>query len=580
MISSSSILLRRLALQRSHGTNALGWQMNTITTEEQDSSHHQPTASSPLEGEEGVYHRDSHIVQEEESIERSNNLTGVVGREYKPNSRYNYDEDFELEERTPLISTNGHLEKSLLPSIDDVLNSRFQNLANVRKENGLRLSLKDSYEFFDATGTRFLYYSLDREERLYFPNVEDLIRFIQKDIKFQTNAKNLDPTFDASDPELPQFWIDCQGFTNDDVDTLRMYFNFEKITATSCYSDHFDASDKWECFEDYFFASLCVREKGDVSYEDNPTEKPNTKSKTLFDLSRYYFHRNKKKQEDKDKRPKPKLYPSIFIHLLLYDRCIITFHEKPFIASEIMLDHLERQYSKIGGRSKLKRVYTGESINNSVDSPHFSHSYASMAISPSTIFHSLLDGFIDRIIPIVDGVVRSCDMIDEYVLSFSSAYAGNTVINDIADFKRKVIILKKLIFPKHRMLIYIVSHHLSTSYFQEEVKIYLRDILDHVSFCTEKLDIAIDSLNESHTNYLTKLQMEVSQAMATTDKFFNRLSAMAIIYAPLAVIVSSFGMNMQVPGQEQNDLYWFFGILCFMGIVTATIIILLRKKFI
>ena len=37
-------------------------------------------------------------------------------------------------------------------------------------------------------------------------------------------------------------------------------------------------------------------------------------------------------------------------------------------------------------------------------------------------------------------------------------------------------------------------------------------------------------------------------------------------------------MNVQVPGQQQKDLYWFFGILCFMGVMTMIVIILLRKK--
>lgn len=535
MIGSSSILLRRLARQRAHGSTGLGWQMNIEEPALHPTRgvyHHRDYQSiSPVTHEELTRDQETHL-KEEESIERSNDLTGVIGTENIPKPRYRYDENLELEERSPLIA-NASPDKKLLPTIEDVLKSRFHTVTSINKDTGLRLSLKDSYEFFDATGTRFLYYSLDREERRYFSNVDDLIRFIQKDIKFQTKAKKLDPTFDASNHELPQFWIDCQGFTNDDVDTLRMYFNFEKITAASCYSDHFDASDKWEYFDDYFFASLSVREKENGDEETYQIEEINTKSKNFYDLSRY-FTRKKKKEE---KRPKVKLYPSIFVHLLLYDRCIITFHEKPFIASEIMLDHLERQYSKIGRRSKLKRVYTTESINNG-ESPLFSHSYASMSISPSFVFHSMLDGFIDRIIPIVDGVVRSCDMIDEYALSFSSAYAGNTVINDIADFKRKVIVLKKLIFPKHRMLVYIVSHHLSTTYFNEDVKIFLRDVLDHITFCTEKLDIAIDSLNESHTNYLTKLQIEVAQAMATTDKFMNRLSAMAIIYAPLMLIVS------------------------------------------
>ncbi|EFC38685.1 predicted protein [Naegleria gruberi] len=523
MIGSSSVLLRRLARRKRVG----GAKYYTNTTDE------------------------------EEMIDHGNDIS-TVGTHH-PMVRYL--ESDEEGEAMPLISTtttNGG-EKALSPigvgsTIDDALEYLFHKTPNniPKKKSGATLSRKESDVISQVSGTRFMYFSLANEERRLFSSAFDVIQFLKSESGHFDSVEN---------DEAKPFWLDCQLSPNEDVDKLRSYFKFEPTTAENCYCDHFEVSEKWEYFDNYFFCATSVRVKEVKQQSNNEKSAPSIK--------KYFWQQ----EPEIIRKPKPNLFPHIYLSILLFENCIITFHEKPFIGFDIALAHLERKYARMTGRVKYVRSQDNLSAISSASSLEYS-----LAASPSFVFHNLMDSIVEKLIPTVDGITKSCDMIDEFALSFSSSYQGNSVVEDIADLKRKIVVLRKLIVPKQRMFVYLVSHYLTASYFAEDVRIYMRDVLDHLTYSCDKLEMAVDALSESHTNYLTKLQIEMAQASSITDKFMNRLSSMAMIYAPLTLIGTVWGMNCQVPGQNEDSLYWFFGICGFMVLLVVVIVILLRKK--
>jgi len=66
--------------------------------------------------------------------------------------------------------------------------------------------------------------------------------------------------------------------------------------------------------------------------------------------------------------------------------------------------------------------------------------------------------------------------------------------------------------------------------------------------------MARDSLNQSHTNYLTRVQIEIAQSSQKTDAFMNRITVFASIFGPLSVISGIWGMNVKVPGQDVDNV--------------------------
>lgn len=65
---------------------------------------------------------------------------------------------------------------------------------------------------------------------------------------------------------------------------------------------------------------------------------------------------------------------------------------------------------------------------------------------------------------------------------------------------------------------------------------YLRDVLDHLGTCIEKLSVVRESLNHTLGNYMNKISVEIAQSTRKTDAFMNRMSAIAAIFTPMSVV--------------------------------------------
>jgi magnesium transporter len=57
----------------------------------------------------------------------------------------------------------------------------------------------------------------------------------------------------------------------------------------------------------------------------------------------------------------------------------------------------------------------------------------------------------------------------------------------------------------------------------------------------------------------------------------SRLTAIGSIVVLMQVTTTSFGMNVQVPGEEVNNVAWWCGILGFELLVAVLLLFILRK---
>lgn len=94
------------------------------------------------------------------------------------------------------------------------------------------------------------------------------------------------------------------------------------------------------------------------------------------------------------------------------------------------------------------------------------------------------------------------------------------------------------------MIKYLISrdHYFIT----KSIQTYLRDVYDHVSTSIEKLDTSRESLNQSHTNCMEKVSLEIARASRRSDIFMSKMTVIATIVAPMSVISGLMGMNVTV----------------------------------
>ncbi|KAF9153401.1 CorA metal ion transporter [Linnemannia schmuckeri] len=110
-----------------------------------------------------------------------------------------------------------------------------------------------------------------------------------------------------------------------------------------------------------------------------------------------------------------------------------------------------------------------------------------------------------------------------------------------------------------------LQHH----YRDGEILLYLGDILDHVLTMLQSLGSYEKILDRSHSNYLAQISLEINQLSNKTNEVVGTLTFFASLIVPMTFVTGLWGMNVHVPGQpgeEDEPLYWWWGLLGSMGL--------------
>ncbi len=103
--------------------------------------------------------------------------------------------------------------------------------------------------------------------------------------------------------------------------------------------------------------------------------------------------------------------------------------------------------------------------------------------------------------------------------------------------------------------------------------------LDHVITLTQNISHYEKTLGRAHSNYLAQISIEITQSSNRTNDLATRMTALASILLPLNVVTGLWGMNVRVPGQDEEDLTWFVAISIGMVLFAVGTFIVVRKFF-
>lgn len=88
-------------------------------------------------------------------------------------------------------------------------------------------------------------------------------------------------------------------------------------------------------------------------------------------------------------------------------------------------------------------------------------------------------------------------------------------------------------------------------------------------------------LSRSYSNYLAQLSVEVMVTNNRANEVLGKITLLGTILVPLNLICGLFGMNVHLPGQDVDNLNWFYGICGVIGfIVVASFCEARRRKLI
>ncbi len=183
-----------------------------------------------------------------------------------------------------------------------------------------------------------------------------------------------------------------------------------------------------------------------------------------------------------------------------------------------------------------------------------------LALGPAFGLYAVLDAIVDNYLPIVDEFKATLPALEKDIVSES--FERSTVIR-LYNLKRELTYMQVNVAPMQDVLSQLVRS--SSSQITEEVRVYLRDVLDH----SLRINQTIEVLREMLGTALAVNQALVTQAQGEVVK---RLAGWAALLAAPTLIASWYGMNFdQMPELHGR---WSYPVL--IGVVALVVLGLYR----
>lgn len=183
-----------------------------------------------------------------------------------------------------------------------------------------------------------------------------------------------------------------------------------------------------------------------------------------------------------------------------------------------------------------------------------------LALGPSFGLYAVLDAIVDNYVPIVDEFKATLPALEQDIVSES--FDRSTVIR-LYDLKRELTYMQVNVAPMQDVLSQLVRS--SSPLIPEEVRLYLRDVLDHSLRINQTIEVLRDMLGTA----LTVNQALVTQAQGEVVK---RLAGWAALLAAPTLIASWYGMNFA----NMPELHGRWSYPALVGVVALVVLGLYR----
>jgi magnesium transporter len=168
-----------------------------------------------------------------------------------------------------------------------------------------------------------------------------------------------------------------------------------------------------------------------------------------------------------------------------------------------------------------------------------------MRLGPSYGLYSVLDAVVDNYFPIVEEFKEELNELEKDI--FAEDYRRET-IHRLYELKRDLTQLRLAVSPLQDMLNQLMQFH--AALIRDEVRLYLRDVYDHVVRVNE----ATDTMREMLT---AAMSVNLSLVTVAQGEIVKRLAGWAALLAAPTLLTSWYGMNFHhMPELDGRYSYW------------------------
>jgi magnesium transporter len=150
---------------------------------------------------------------------------------------------------------------------------------------------------------------------------------------------------------------------------------------------------------------------------------------------------------------------------------------------------------------------------------------------PGRLFHRILDGMVDRYLPVLDTIEERIEVLEEQALEHSSP----KLLGEVFSLKRSLIEFRRVTISMRDMVGQILRRR---EPWLESENLYFRDVYDHLLRAME--------FTETYRDILTGvLEVHLTAAANRTNDIVKVMTLFATITLPILLITGYYGMNFE-----------------------------------
>jgi magnesium transporter len=179
------------------------------------------------------------------------------------------------------------------------------------------------------------------------------------------------------------------------------------------------------------------------------------------------------------------------------------------------------------------------------------------------LLYRIVDDAFDYCFPMLRKIGNKLERLEEEIFEGRS----EEVVRDLSNSKQEIINFRKIIRPQRAVLRDL--ERTKQRYLAEDLDVYFDDIVDaseRIWDMLENYKEVVEALEETNESAISHRSNEI----------FRILTAFSVMFLPLTLIASIWGMNVHVPGEA--DLTAFYVVIAFMVVILGGMIAYFRKR--
>ena len=158
------------------------------------------------------------------------------------------------------------------------------------------------------------------------------------------------------------------------------------------------------------------------------------------------------------------------------------------------------------------------------------------------LLYKIVDDCVDGSFPMLNKIGNKLERIEEEIFEGK----GDDVVRDISNAKQEIINFRKIVRPQR--LAFRDLERNKARYIAEDLDIYFDDLIDGSERAWDML--------ENYKEVIEGLEATNESAIAhRTNETFQILTAISLIFLPLTLIASLFGMNVHLPWEDSPHAF-------------------------